>query len=104
MFRGVRGVGLLMCVVFARGMEPLALLATQPVWQAGKPVEVEVDYDGALATRRFSARAETCSHGYMCSASTWRHRRDCCAARGFMVRGLRFLEHVFRLGCLGSIG
>lgn len=26
-------------------MEPLALLATQPVWQAGQPVSVNVDYD-----------------------------------------------------------
>lgn len=27
-------------------MEPLALLATQPAWQAGQPVTVNVDYDG----------------------------------------------------------
>ena len=38
----------------ASGMEPLALLATQPVWQAAQPITVNVDYDGlfllALAT------------------------------------------------------
>lgn len=32
----------------ARGMEPLALLATQPVWQAAQPITVNVDYDGKL--------------------------------------------------------
>ena len=31
-----------------RGMEPLALLATQPVWQAAQPITVNVDYDGKL--------------------------------------------------------
>ena len=49
MLREAHGVGLLMCIVLARGMEPLAPLAAQPVWQAGKPVKVEVDYDGTLA-------------------------------------------------------
>lgn len=27
------------------GMEPLAFLATQPVWQAAQPITVNVDYD-----------------------------------------------------------
>ena len=30
----------------AMGLEPLALLATQPVWQAGDPMTVNVEYDG----------------------------------------------------------
>ena len=30
------------------GMEPLAFLATQPVWQAAQPITVNVDYDGPL--------------------------------------------------------
>lgn len=30
------------------GMEPLAFLATQPVWQAAQPITVNVDYDGLL--------------------------------------------------------
>jgi hypothetical protein len=34
-----------------RGMEPLALLATQPVWQAAQPITVNVDYDGKLRKR-----------------------------------------------------
>ena len=31
----------------ARSMEPLAILAAQPVWQAGEPMKVTMDYDGA---------------------------------------------------------
>ena len=31
------------------GMEPLAFLATQPVWQAAQPITVNVDYDGLLS-------------------------------------------------------
>eukprot|EP00973_Karenia_brevis_P004695 644201-Karenia_brevis.AAC.2 len=27
-------------------MEPLAALAVQPVWQAGKPIEFNINYDG----------------------------------------------------------
>ena len=37
------GMGLFRAAV---GMEPLALLATQPAWQAGQPVTINVDYDG----------------------------------------------------------
>ena len=37
-------------LLFMQGgaMEPLALLATQPVWQAGQPITLNVDYDGGL--------------------------------------------------------
>ena len=50
----------------AWGMEPLALLATQPVWQAAQPITVNVDYDGKLqfCALRF-AGANLCS----CSCS-----------------------------------
>ena len=43
------GMGLFRAAV---GMEPLALLATQPVWQAGQPVTINVDYDGGLPSQR----------------------------------------------------
>lgn len=31
-------------------MEPLAILASQPTWQASKPVELNIDYDGEHST------------------------------------------------------
>ena len=37
---------LMLLFVPARGMEPLALLATQGHWQAAEPIVVNVDYDG----------------------------------------------------------
>jgi hypothetical protein len=40
-------VGLCLCMFTpAIAMEPLALLATQPAWQAAQPITVNVDYDG----------------------------------------------------------
>ena len=47
------GMGLFRAAV---GMEPLALLATQPVWQAGQPVTINVDYDGGLPSQRLLCR------------------------------------------------
>ena len=43
----LRVVALLLCVNLASSMEPLAMLASQSVWQAGEPMKVVVDYDGA---------------------------------------------------------
>ena len=47
----LRFVQILLCsCIFARpaeAMEPLAMMASQPAWQAGVPVEVNVDYSGA---------------------------------------------------------
>lgn len=38
-----------LCLLFlsqtALGMEPLAALAKQPMWQAAKPITVNIDYD-----------------------------------------------------------
>jgi hypothetical protein len=36
----------LLLLVPARGMDPLALMATQGHWQAAEPIVVNVDYDG----------------------------------------------------------
>ena len=42
-------LGLLLSALMpAFGMEPLALLATQPVWQAAQPISINVDYDGCF--------------------------------------------------------
>ena len=46
-FLGLRAIAFSLCVALAHSMEPAALLAAQPVWQAGEPMKVEVDYDGA---------------------------------------------------------
>ena len=53
------GMGLFRAAV---GMEPLALLATQPVWQAGQPVTINVDYDGELP---FQSSTLLCPHGLL---------------------------------------
>ena len=37
---------LLILVPPSVGMEPLAILSKQAVWQAGEPIAVNVDYDG----------------------------------------------------------
>merc|ERR1719487_1442029 len=44
-------------------MEPLAPLAVQPVWQAGEPIAVNVDYDvPAFGPRDAAVNAQTLSH------------------------------------------
>ena len=48
----------------AWGMEPLALLATQPVWQAAQPITVNVDYDGKLQN---CALRLVVAYSYLCS-------------------------------------
>ena len=50
---------LLLSFVSARGMEPLALLATQGHWQAAEPIVVNVDYDGRS--------------GLLCALAVWPH-------------------------------
>jgi len=50
----------------AWGMEPLALLATQPVWQAAQPITVNVDYDGKLQN---CALRPAAAYFYLCSCS-----------------------------------
>ena len=52
----------------AFGMEPLAFLAAQPAWQAGEPIPVNVDYDGALLI--VIADAEI-GRVVLCSPSFW---------------------------------
>ena len=66
------GMGLFRAAV---GMEPLALLATQPVWQAGQPVTINVDYDGELPSQRLLCRA-VCFCVFFVSASIWNHGRN----------------------------
>ena len=46
------------------GLEPLASLATQPVWQAAQPITVNVDYDGKL---QMCALRFVSTHSCMCS-------------------------------------
>lgn len=41
----------------ASALEPMALLATQPAWQAGQPVAVHVKYDGERLAQFFSVRS-----------------------------------------------
>ena len=87
------GMGLFRAAV---GMEPLALLATQPVWQAGQPVTINVDYDGGLPSQRLLCH--TYFFVFFVSASIWNHGRnrrlagrlagriqDCKAVRIFSV-------------------
>ena len=66
------GMGLFRAAV---GMEPLALLATQPVWQAGQPVTINVDYDGELPSQRLFCRT-VCFCVFFVSASIWNHGRN----------------------------
>ena len=62
-------LGLHLCTFMpAFGMEPLAFLAAQPAWQAGEPIPVNVDYDGALLI--VIADAEI-GRVVLCSPSFW---------------------------------
>lgn len=74
---------LVLCVLLSLlmptfGMEPLALLATQPVWQAAQPISVNVDYNGALRAVQCSviSCARVVVDVCLCSSSFRRHGRD----------------------------
>ena len=43
----VVGLALISLAPCAKSLEPLAMLAGQPVWQAGTPMKINVDFDGA---------------------------------------------------------
>ena len=53
----------------ARSMEPLAILASQPVWQAGEPMKVTMDYDGAEFY--LFVRVHTEHRGYGARCRVW---------------------------------
>ena len=84
-----RVVALLLCVNSASSMEPLAMLASQPVWQAGEPMKVVVDYDGEQ--NRFC-----CAEGFYISRlqsqqrALWMKSQRC--ARPALMNGMVFAK------------
>ena len=55
----------------ALALEPLAPLASQPVWQAAEPISVNVEYDGKRAFMALSENTRDVDAPCGCSASVW---------------------------------